>query len=89
MEFDNKIDILYEFISDEMHNYENEEYVEFFENYDLSVPYVIGLVNDHLVVNEKGIALIEEAYGALLEIFGGIVDKEYIDLQELREELDN
>lgn len=75
-----KAEIIVQFAQD---NLEDEVYEEFFDYNDLGIPLSIAIMQDMVILTDKGEEIINETWRILCELFGADPNGEYENVDDL------
>ena len=75
-----KAEILVQFTQD---NFNDEVYDDFFDYNDLGIPMAIAIVQDMVILTDKGEELINETWKELCEIFGADPEGQYESIDDV------
>lgn len=75
-----KAEILVQFTQD---NFNDEVYEDFFDYNDLGIPLSIAIMQDMVILTDKGEELLDETWNELCEVFGADPNGEYENVDDL------
>jgi len=80
MDIREKAEILIQFTQD---SFNDDVFEEFFDYNDLGIPIAIALVQEMIILTDKGEELINETWNELCTMFGVDPEKEYESIDDL------